>query len=219
MSPKRPIGVMLMTQQLGPGGTERQLVEIARSLDRSRFSPHVACLADGVRSQELRAAGVPILHLPLQTFLSPASVRQALKLAGYLREHRIQVVHAFDHPMICFGVPVGRLARTPVVLSSQRAHRGVSPPQYRFLQRANDYLVDGVVANCEAMRRHLIEDEKVAPGMIHLCYNGVDTERFHVVPRNEAPGSRLVIGVVCMLRPEKGLDTLLKAFAQVKNLN
>src|SRR5882672_3405199 len=102
MSPKRPIGVMLMTQQLGPGGTERQLAEIARSLDRSRFSPHVACLVDGVRGQELRAAGVPILHLPLRTFLSPASMREALKLARYLREHRIQLVHAFDHPMICF---------------------------------------------------------------------------------------------------------------------
>jgi glycosyltransferase involved in cell wall biosynthesis len=219
MSPKLPIGVMLMTRQLGPGGTERQLAEIARSLDRSRFSPHVACLVDGIRGQELRAAGVPILHLSLQTFSSPASLLEALKLARYLREHRIQVVHAFDFPLICFGVPVARLARTLVVLSSQRAHRGLSPPLYRFLQRATDYLVDGVVANCEAMRRHLIEDEKVAPGVIHICYNGVDTERFHVVPRREAPNGRLVIGVVSMLRPEKGLDTLLEAFAQVKNLN
>ena len=94
MSPDRPVGVLLMTQQLGAGGTERQLVEIARSLDRSRFSPHVACLIDGVRGQELRAAGVPILHLPLRTFFSPASWRQAVRMARYLHEHRIQVVHA-----------------------------------------------------------------------------------------------------------------------------
>jgi glycosyltransferase involved in cell wall biosynthesis len=219
MSPRRPIGVLLMTQHLGPGGTERQLAEIARSLDRARFSPHVACMVDGIRGQELRAAGVPILHLPLETFLSPASLRQALKLARYLREHRIRLVHAFDHPMICFGVPVGRLAGARVVLSSQRAHRCLSPPQYRFLQRATDYVVDGIVANCEAMRRHLVEDEKVAPGLIHLCYNGIDTERFHAAPRGAAPGGRLVIGVVSMLRPEKGLDTLLEAFAQVKDLN
>jgi glycosyltransferase involved in cell wall biosynthesis len=219
MNPKPPIGVMLMTQRLVPGGTERQLVEIARSLDRSRFSPHVACLVDGVRGQELRAAGVPILNLSLQTFFSPASLRQAFTLARYLREHRIQVVHAFDYPLICFGVPVARLARTPVVLSSQRAHRGLSPPLYRFLQRVTDYVVDGIVANCEAMRRHLVEDEKVAPGLIHICYNGVDTGRFHVVPRSEAPGGRLVIGVVAMLRAEKGLDTLIEAFARVKNLH
>lgn len=219
MSPHPPIGVMLMTQQLGAGGTERQLVEIARSLARSRFSPHVACLVDGIRGQELRSAGVPVLHLPLQTFFSPASFRQALKLARYLREHRIRVVHAFDYPLICFGVPVARLAGAPVVLSSQRAHRGLSPPLYRFIQRATDHVVDGVVANCEAMRRHLIEDEKVAPGRIHLCYNGIDTACFKRMPRREAPDGRLVIGVVSMLRAEKGLDTLLEAFARVQNLH
>ena len=219
MSPNRPVGVLLMTQQLGAGGTERQLVEIARSLDRSRFSPHVACLIDGVRGQELRAAGVPILHLPLRTFFSPASWRQAVRMARYLHEHRIQVVHAFDFPLICFGVPLARLARTPVVLSSQRAHRRLTPPQYLPIQRATDYLVDGIVVNCEAMRRHLVEDEKVSGGLIHLCYNGVDTERFHGAPRSGEPGGPLVIGVVSMLRREKGLDTLLRAFARVKDLN
>jgi hypothetical protein len=134
MSPHQPIGVMLMTQLMGPGGTERQLVEIARSLDRSRFSPHVAYMVDGIRTQELRAAGVPLLHLPLDRFSSPASLPQALELARYLREHRIHIVHAFDYPLICFGVPVARLARTAVVLSSQRAHRDLSPPTKKSRQ-------------------------------------------------------------------------------------
>jgi glycosyltransferase involved in cell wall biosynthesis len=162
---------------------------------------------------------VPILHLSLQTFLSPASLRQAFRLGRYLREHRIQVVHAFDYPLVCFGIPVARLAGVRVVLSSQRANRALHPPLYRLLLRATDHIVDGIVVNCEAMRRHLVEDQGVPPGLIHLCYNGVDTGHFQVMPRRELPGNPLVIGSVSMLRPEKGLDTLIEAFAQVKNFH
>ena len=217
MSSHPPAGVLLMTQQLGPGGTERQVAEIARALDRSRFSPHVACFIDGVRGQELREAGIPVIHLPLRTFFSPVALQQAFRLGRYLRRQRIQVVHAFDYPLGCFGIPTARLAGSPVVLSSQRGDRQLNPPLYRRLQRVTDHLVDGIVVNCLAMRRHLLEDEGVDPGLIHLCYNGVDTERFQVLPKRE--GDPLVIGIVSMLRPEKSLDTLLEAFAQVKDLD
>ena len=217
MSGRAPAGVLLMTQQLGPGGTERQVAEMARALDRSRFRPHVACFADGVRGQELRDAGIPVLQLPLTSFFSPQALRQALRLGRYLREHQIEIVHAFDYPLSCFGIPTARVAGSPVVLSSQRGDRELNPPFYRGLQRVTDHMVDGIVVNCEAMRRHLVEDECVARGLIHLCYNGVDTERFHVLPKRE--GEPLVIGIVSMLRPEKGLDTLLEAFARVKDLD
>jgi glycosyltransferase involved in cell wall biosynthesis len=50
---------------------------------------------------------------------------------------------------------------------------------------------------------------------IHLCYNGIDLDEFH--PARD-PRPALVIGAVCALRPEKDLETLLDAFAQVRAL-
>ncbi|MEO7144284.1 MAG: glycosyltransferase family 4 protein [Bryobacteraceae bacterium] len=210
----RPVPVLLMAHQLGPGGTERQLTEVARSLDPARFQPHVACFVDGSRGDELREAGVPILRLPLKSFLSPAAVTCGFGLGRYLRERRIQIVHAFDYPMVCFGVPVAKLARTPVVLSSQRADRALNPSLYRRMQRVTDHMVDGIVVNCEAMRRHLMKDERVAPGLIHLCYNAIDVEHFSPGPGDA--GGICVIGVVAVLRAEKGLETLLEAFARLR---
>jgi glycosyltransferase involved in cell wall biosynthesis len=59
----------------------------------------------------------------------------------------------------------------------------------------------------------LIREDGVAPDRIHLCYNGLDTERFRPVPRqSEKP----VIGIVSALREEKGHRTLLDAFAQIR---
>ena len=104
MRSRSPIPVMLMARELGPGGSERQLTEVARHLDRSRFSPHVCCFHGGLRTAELREAGVPILKLPVHKFLSLKTLKWANVLGRYLAEHKIEIAHAFDYPLICFGL-------------------------------------------------------------------------------------------------------------------
>jgi glycosyltransferase involved in cell wall biosynthesis len=208
-----------MARELGQGGSERQLVEIAKALNPSRFAVHVGCFhPEGFRSDELSRQGIPILHLPVYSFRSIAAIRGALQLVRYLRRHRIRLVHTFDTPMNCFAAPVARVFGAPVVLSSQRASRRLSSRWEQFVLRATDRLVDAVIVNCEAMRRHMIDDEGVRPERLRFCYNGLDTERFRPLAKLRPPalaGASLVIGVVCALRPEKGLPTLLEAFAKV----
>ena len=218
-----------MCQELTQGGSERQLTETARGLDPARFTAHVGCLRpNGIRFEELRAAGIPLAIFPLPSFGNPAALlRSAARMGRYLRENNIQLVHTFDTPGNIFGVPVARAYRTPVVLSSQRAFRGLVGPGYRKALRLTDKLVDGVVVNCRQLEHHLYADEGVPRGRIRLCYNGIDTSQFHPQPprrmealREATPGARaestLVIGVVCALRPEKGLPTLMEAFARIR---
>jgi glycosyltransferase involved in cell wall biosynthesis len=113
------------------------------------------------------------------------------------------------------------MAGSAVVVSSQRVDRALWPAVQRHGLRVTDRLVDGIVVNCEFLRRHLRDEEKVPAGLIHLCYNGIDTGAFQPL-RGARPdalrAAALVVGVVCALRPEKGLDTLLDAFAAVRGL-
>lgn len=213
-----PIPVMLMVRELGPGGTERQFTELARTLDPHRFEVHAGCFHEGVRADELRSAGIPILRLPVTSFMNQTAIFGAWQLGQYLRRCKIRLVHTFDYPLNCFGVPVARAFRTPVVLSSQRFHRQLTPAPYLRLLRMTDRIVSGIVVNSESVRREMIEDERVSSARIHLCYNGIDTGRFHPGARARASvfkDAALVIGVVCLLRPEKGLPILLRAFAQL----
>ena len=206
-----PAGVLLLAHRLDLGGSERQMTEVAKSLDREKFAPHVGCFhPGGIRGEELRAAGVPILHLPVTSFASVSAIRGGIALIQYIRRHRIRLVHSFDVPLNIFGVPFARLAHNSVVLSSQRAHRNLTPGMYTRLLRITDQMVDGIVVNCLHMRDHLVDDERVDRGLVHLCYNGIDFSVFHRRDRKR-PGQ--VIGVVCALRPEKGLLTLLQGFA------
>lgn len=208
-----PCPVLLLTRSLGLGGSERQLAAIAGSLDRSAFQPHAGCFhAEGFRAEELRSAGVPVVQFSVTSFLSPSALSGLLAMRRYVRKHGIQLVHTFDVPLNLFGVPAARLFRVPHVISSQRADRALTPGLRRRLLRLTDRLVDAIVVNSQAVRRELIAIDHVPPELIHLCYNGVDTRLFQPAPRSRQ--GPIVIGVICALRPEKGLETLLGAFAR-----
>jgi L-malate glycosyltransferase len=209
-----------MARELDLGGSERQLAVTAMGLDRALFHPHVACFrGGGIRSRELRRAGVPILELGVRSLISGSAVHGARRLGRYLARHRIQIVHAFDVPAVLFAVPAARLYRVPVVLSSQRAHRALTPGLSRHLLRLTDRIADGIVVNSKAVARELVAEDGVSPSLLHLAYNGIDTSRF----RREGaraplpwPESCLTIGVACALRREKGLCTLLDAFPGIQ---
>ena len=127
-------------------------------------------------------------------------------------------MHTFDTPMNCFAVPAAWVFRVPVVISSQRASRRLSNRQEQVVLRVTDHLADAIVVNCEAMRRHMMEDEGVQGERLRTCYNGLDTDRFRPLPKQRPAaleGASVVIGVVCALRAEKGLPTLVEAFAKV----
>lgn len=138
----------------------------------------------------------------------------------YVRTNRIRIVHAWDYPTAVSVMPVTRLFTPAIALSSQRGHRELTPKWYRKLTRLSDRFADGIVVNCEFLRRHLLNDERVPERKVHLCYNGIDLAQFHrlTAPKPAAlQSSSLVIGTVCSLRPEKDLRVLIDAFTCVRN--
>ncbi len=215
-----PWPILLMTRRPDLGGTERQLIEIAKTLDRSKFEPHVGCFqAEGLRRGELEAAGVPVVQFPVSSFTSPRVLAEAWRLSRYIRRNDIRLVHTFDFPLAIFAAPTARFFSSAVVVSSQRSHRDLMPRRYRGPLRMTDHLVDAVVVNCEFIQRHLEREEHVPGRRIRLCHNGVDLGLFRPCAgaRPAAlPPHAIVIGVVCVLRPEKDLTTLLEAFARTR---
>jgi glycosyltransferase involved in cell wall biosynthesis len=216
----KPVPVLLMVRELGVGGIERDVAKLALGLDRRSFTPYVATYQPrGPRYEELKTAGVPIVHLRVPSLKSPRALATAVQLAYFLRKKKIQIVHAFDGTAV-FGVPLARLLRIPVVLSCALGRRALFDDRTRRQLQFTDRLVDAIVVNCEAMRKHLSDDFSIPNERIQLCYNGVDTREFYPAreaPTNSIPGARapITIGTVCVLRPEKGIEILQEGFARV----
>lgn len=226
-SRSQPLAVLLLARELGLGGTERQLTQLALHLPKDRFQVHVACFtAQGVRLLEVQAAGIPILDLALGSFRSPALPRALWRLFQYCRRHQIGILHAFDYPGNVLAAAARALRLVPCVLTSQRSHRDLRTSFWRRMLRWTDRRADGIVVNCESVRRHLISEERVPPGRIHLCYNGLDRNAFVATGESRPAGwpvqwpgggEVIVAGCVAALRAEKGFHLLLEAVARIKD--
>jgi glycosyltransferase involved in cell wall biosynthesis len=213
-----PVPVLLTVRELNLGGIERDATKIALSLDRRRFQVHVATYFPyGVRYEELRSNGIPVLHLPSKSLLSRTTIEAAFRLRRYIQQREIRIVHAWDNSSV-LTVPVARTCGVPVVITSVLGNRSLVRGRTVKLLRLVDWMSDAVVVNCRALLRHLAEDEGVPREKVHLCYNGVNTQEFSPGKRDvpELPNASLVVGTVAVLRPVKALDVLQQAFAQVR---
>jgi glycosyltransferase involved in cell wall biosynthesis len=171
---------------------------------------------------ELRAAGIPLLELPVRSLTNRTTLEGIRVLRGYLKAHRIQIVHTFDAPLNIFAAPLARFFGTPLVLTSQRSHRELIHPKYHPLLCFSHRVAHGVVTNCEAVRAHLQSDYGVPENKIRVLYNALNTSVFHAGGRKRVPllqEASLVIGSVGLMRPEKCFSLLLDAFASILALH
>src|SRR5581483_5869997 len=114
-----PLRVMLLVTNLGIGGAQRQVIELARGLDRSRFEPTVVTVYSGhPLEQDLLAAGdVRLLSLDRRHKLDVGSLP---KLVSLLRRERTQIVQPYMTPAAFFGLTAAWLARTPLRIATER---------------------------------------------------------------------------------------------------
>src|SRR5213594_33183 len=208
--------ILLLCHELTLGGTEGQFVEIACRLDRSRWDPHVSCVrAEGPQRARLGAAGVQAWSCGRGSFKSPRFAVAVVKLASFLRAHRIRLIHSFDFYSNLLGVPAARLARVTVVIASQRDLGNLRPPLERRLHNVVLGLADRVAVNAEIVAEGVAKTGIVASSRIVVIPNGVDTARFCGAPVETRPPGRVIVGTVAMLRPEKGLMDLVRAAGHV----
>ncbi|WP_375056356.1 polysaccharide deacetylase family protein [Zobellella sp. DQSA1] len=119
---------------------------------------------------------------------------------GYLvyliRKHRIQLVHAHSRASSWSCYLACRLTGTPMI-TSVHGRQPVHASRKQF-----HALGDRALAVCEAVREQLIASLGVAPTLIAIGRNGIDTHRYQPVPAsaNERP----VISIVGRLTGPKG---------------
>jgi len=204
------------------GGTERQVANLAKGLDRSRFDLHLACLWEsGELLEELKALDVPRPEFRIGSLYSRKTFRQALRFVRYLRHNAIQIVHSYGFYPNVFMVPAARMAGECVVIASIRDNTEILTPLQRRVQKMVCRLADCVLVNAEAIRQTLIE-QGYAPENIFVIRNGFLLSQFAVgrngTTRREqlgVPASARLVAVLSRLNRMKGVEYFLDAAAVV----
>lgn len=171
--------LLLFIDSFNQGGTERQVVQLARLLKESgRYHVHLACLKpEGVLRAEAERAGFKeIPEFRLKSFREPEAFRQVRRFARLLKEREISLVETHDFYTNIFGMTGAALARVPVRIASRRETDGFRTPAQKWTERRAFNFAHAIIANAEAVRRQLIRDG-VSGDKIVTVYNGMDTVR------------------------------------------
>ncbi len=174
--------IFFLVDSLNVGGTETQAVELATRLDVLRYEVTLGCLrARGQLLEKLAGTAVSIREFyPEGGFDSIRGMYQMLRLAMFLRRGGFHIVHTHDLYANVLGVPAAILAGVPVIISSQRdlSHLDLYKTGRRAWVRRLQNWSTAVLANSEAIRDAMLNENSVAAEKIRVIHNGVDMEKF-----------------------------------------
>ena len=218
-----PIRLVQFTRSFFIGGTEVQVLELLRGLP-SRYQLQVSVLQEaGPLVGELRKLGFTPEEFPLHGSLArPNTLWQVVRLARWLEHNRVELVHVHDFYATMLAVPAAKLAGAKVIVGRLDLAHWHGPARRALLAQLTR-MADHVIANAEAIRRMLVEEEGVDPSQVSVIHNGLDLPLFDMRMRQglqgplpDTGGAPVVMHVANMNHVVKRQEDLLQALALLK---
>jgi glycosyltransferase involved in cell wall biosynthesis len=209
------------------GGVERQLVTLAKGMDKSRFEPVVVCFyGGGPLEAELVRAGIRVVTPGKHSRWDVTGF--LWRLSRTIGELKPDILHGY------LPVPNFMAALLKLVHPSMRVVMGVRTSgkdlaRYDWTFRASFWLerlcaglADLVILNSQAGKTAYVK-KGFRPDKMIVIPNGIDTEIYS--PNRETgralreewgvPASAVLIGIIGRLDPMKGHAVFLQAAAQL----
>src|SRR4051812_16043274 len=93
------------------GGTERQVLNLVKNVDYSKFEVQFGCFRRyGQFLSEVERLGLHISEYDVHSLYNHHSIWQRLRLIKLLRQQRVQIVHSYGFYGSIFAAPAARLA-------------------------------------------------------------------------------------------------------------
>jgi glycosyltransferase involved in cell wall biosynthesis len=219
--------VVFLVRSLNFGGVERQLVTLAKGMDKGRFEPVVVCFyGGGPLEAELVQAGIRVIALGKHSRWDVAGF--LWRLAHTIGELKPDVLHGY------LPVPNFMAALLKLVHPSMRVVMGVRTSgkdltRYDWTFRASFWLerlfaglADLVILNSQAGKTAYVK-KGFRPEKMMVISNGIDTGIYSSnretgrALREEwgVPATAVLIGIIGRLDPMKGHAVFLQAAAQL----
>lgn len=221
-----PPTVLYLIDKLHRAGAQTNLSHLARGLlAAGRFRPFVVCLTSGgPLADELLGAGVDLRVLGIRRIYGGSALRALGRLARWMREEKVEIVHTYLVSANLFGAFASALAGNTRLVTTRRdlgfsRNLRLSLLEQIFVNpRASRVVTPSEAVSESARRERGLEARKIT-----TIANGVDCDFFRPDARlrtasraalgiaSEAP----VAGVVANFLPVKGHEDFLHAAARV----
>lgn len=224
--PQEKITVVLLTDCLVhlAGGAEKQIFELVKGLDKSKYNVFVASLESyGQAPRDLiEAVGGHLEVFRVVRIYGLTGLIQGIKFFRFLKKNKVDILQTYHFSSDIWGAFWGRLARVPIIMSNRRDMGFWRSFFHIWTYRLVNKWVKKVIVNASPMRDHFIRTEGLPFDKFEVIYNGVELPEIHKLPSNEEIRSKFKISKddivfmhVANFKPVKGHTYLLKAFKEV----
>lgn len=219
------IRILFLNRRFDYGGAERQLIELVKGLDKTRFEVSLATFYDGggLRQEIEAVEGVKLISLRKKARWDLLSF--LWQLWRVARRHDPQIIHGYLDVANILSLLVGRSLGATVVWGMRASYMDLSHYDWLLglsfrLERLLARSADLIIVNSKAGHAHHVARGFPADKMV-VIPNGIDTERFNLDAKAGAevraewgiPEDTTLIGLVARLDPMKDHWTFLKAAA------
>ena len=207
------------------GGTEKQILNIIRRIDNNKFEMTVICLYESAW-MGTNVLPYEVISMGYQGFLKASFPLVLSRYLRLLRDRKFAVVQTFFEDSMFVGF-LGKLlsfTKHALVISRRDLGLGGEEPAYHKLYKMVKPLilksVDGIAANAQAIKNHIVRNENIPPEKITVISNALDFPPAH----SETPSlfwehrADLWVGIVANLKPVKRIDLMLNALARLRGI-
>jgi len=208
------VTVLHVAKVSGISGSENHLLLLLPALQERGLDVRFVMLHEGEPgakelARRLAGAGVPVESIRLRQALSPAAFATLVRL---VRRHRPAILHTHLVHADFHGLPAGRLARVPVLVSTKHGFNEFRGRRaFALADRTVARLADVHVAISAGLARYLAEREGFDEASFEVVHYGIEPG-----PDPPPPSSVTTLAVVGRLIAIKGHDVLLRALASAR---
>ncbi|GAK51913.1 glycosyl transferase, group 1 [Candidatus Moduliflexus flocculans] len=221
--------IVYLIGTLAVGGAERQLVETAIRLDRSKFDARIYAISNGgLLKHDAEQAGISVSVHETKYRGIVAYGRKLFALYRYLRRERPDILHCFMFTPSLYGGFVSRLTGVPILITNRRS-LGMFKDRviyFQCLENIVNRFTDKVLVNSHAVLCDVLQRERITVDKLEVIYNGIDTQKYssdilakpqitQLKEQLSIPAASLVIGMIANLYRYKGHQELLLAIAEI----
>lgn len=211
------IRVLILTDEMEVGGTQRQIVHIARGLDRAFFDPTVVFFCNrSYLTDELQQAGISVVEIRKDRRLDLRFVRELIK---FIDDGHFEVMHCFAFSGELWGAIARRFvapSRRPVLITSVRGKYEWYGRLQWWIKRWTASQSACVIANSQSGRDHTVARLGLRGRTIDVVYNGVDEPPLAVITRPPPSGEIIMAVFVGRLVEVKNIPVLLRAMRTLR---
>lgn len=225
MTRLEPLSVLFLTDLLGVGGAESQLVALVNALDPERIRARVVVLRDDAPLAGMLRAPCEILGMR-----GPLDIRVLPRLRAMIARERVLAIHTTHVRAALIARALRQTTSLPasrrrlLVLTTEHSHRRPpATPILDWIRRRTAGLSDRIIAVSEAQAGWLRKTLAIPGDRIVVIPNAIDPDFWADLPPQEPVRRELRIGpdepvFLCTARlaPVKDHGTLLSAMARVE---